>query len=115
MCGRDVPARSGGPSFSALPHVVLFDRRLSRDARLLYAVMQAHWWQGGECWASHATLAAAMGCSDSQLRRYIGELSTAGYVASRRRGQGQAKAYRPTSVATVNNGQPLTGGTPTDH
>jgi hypothetical protein len=98
---------SGAPTFSALPHAVLFDERLSRDARLLYAVMQAFWWQGGECWASNATLAGKMGCSESQLRRYICELLDAAVITARRRGQGQGKAYAPTEIATDGEAQPL--------
>lgn len=90
----------GGGSYSALPHAVLFSD-LSAGAVRLYAVMQAHWWQSGECFASHATLAAEMRCSDSQLRRYIGELVQAGAITARRAGHGQAKAYSPC--------QPLTG------
>lgn len=87
------------PTFSALPHAVLFDNELSRDARLLYAMLQSHWWQGGECWASHATLAAQIGCKERMLRYYLRELIAAGYVTERRRGRGQAKAYAPSQAA----------------
>lgn len=86
----------GQATYSALPHAVLFDTRLSQGARLLYAVMQAHWWQGGECWASHLTLAAQLGCKDRMLRYYMRELIERGYITERRRGHGQAKAYAPT-------------------
>lgn len=85
----------GPASYSALPHGLLFDRRLSDAAVRLYAVLQAHWWQSGECFASHATLAEQMGVQERQIRRLIRELVGAGYVAERRRGHGQAKAYAP--------------------
>lgn len=96
------------PSFSAFPHAVIRDTRVSRDARLLYAVLQMHWWQGGECWAANATLAVEMGCSDSQLRRYLHELLAAGWITARMRGQGQGKAYAPTKPLP-SDGQASTG------
>lgn len=98
---RLIMVTDGGGTYSALPHAVLFSD-LSAGAVRLYAVMQAHWWQSGECFAGHATLAAEMRCSDSQLRRYIGELVGTGAITARRAGHGQAKVYRPS--------QPFTGG-----
>lgn len=92
--------KDGGESYSALPHAVLFDTRLSHGARLLYAVLQSHWWQGGECWASHATLAGQLGCKDRMLRYYLTELLKAGVISERLRGHGQAKAYAPVQAAT---------------
>jgi hypothetical protein len=85
----------GAATYSALPHEIMRDTSLSRDARLLYAILQSYWWQGGECWASHATLAAEMGCKERMLRYYIRELVEAGKITERRRGHGQAKAYSP--------------------
>jgi hypothetical protein len=89
-----------GPKFSALPHAVLFDRGLSRDAVVLYAVLQAHWWQGGECWASHATLADEMRVKPRMLRYYLTELLDRGHITERLRGHGQAKAYAQSQAAT---------------
>jgi hypothetical protein len=109
---------SGQERYSALPHVVLFDTRLSQGARLTYAVMQSYWRQGGECWASHATLAGQLGCKERMLRYYIRELVEARYISERRRGQGQAKAYAPlteTSQAATDcqlNGQESAASAP---
>lgn len=91
--------KDDGVGYSALPHDIMRDTRLSRDARLLYAILQGHWWQGGECWASHATLAAEMGCKERMLRYYLTELLEAGVITERRRGHGQAKAYAPAKAA----------------
>lgn len=88
------------PAFSAFPHAIIRDTRVSRDARLLYSVLQMYWWQGGECWASHATLAADMGCKERMLRYYLRELLAAGLITERLRGQGQGKAYAPAQAAT---------------
>ena len=88
------------PQFAPFPAAVLTDTRLSTGARLLYAVMQLHWWQGGECWASHSTMAAQVGCKERMIRYYIRELVALGYITERRRGRGQAKAYAPAQAAT---------------
>ena len=55
--------KDAGATYSALPHEIMRDTSLSRDARLLYAVLQSHWWQNGESWASHAEMAEEMACS----------------------------------------------------
>lgn len=81
------------PKFSALPHEVIRDTRLSRDARLLYAVLQMHWWQGAESYASHAEMAAEMGCSLSGIRRYLDELIAVGLIEERPCGIRRAKVY----------------------
>lgn len=96
-----------GAGYSALPHDIIRDTRLSRDARLLYAVLQMYWWQDGETHASNATLCEDMGCSDSQLRRYLGELLKAGRITARRSGRGQAKAYAPVKATVSNEAQPF--------
>lgn len=87
--------KDGPGRYSALPHDLLTDARAKHGHIVTYAVLQMHWWQGGECWASHATLAAEAKCSVRQLQRYLNDLVAWGFVASRRRGQGQAQAYSP--------------------
>jgi hypothetical protein len=89
------------PKFSTLPHAVLFDRTISRDAVMLYAVLQSHWWQGGECWASHATLADEMRVSERMLRRYLNELIAAGHITEEAAGYRRSKTYRPSSIGTT--------------
>ncbi len=88
-----VDAPAGSPKFSALPHEIIRDASLSRDARLLYAVLQMHWWQGTESYASHAEMAAEMGCSLSGIRRYLDELIGAGLIAEGLAGSRRAKIY----------------------
>lgn len=84
------------PSFSALPHAVLFDPALSHGQIVLYAILQSYWWQSGECYASHTTLAEQLGVKERMLRYNLRKLIAAGHVCERRRGQGQAKVYAPT-------------------
>ena len=86
------------PRFSALPHDVIRDTRVSRDARLLYAVLQMYWWQEGECTASHETMAADMGCSERGLRRYLDELLAAKLIVESAAGVRRSKVYTPAPI-----------------
>lgn len=88
-------------AFSALPHTVLFDGSLAHGEIVLYAILQSYWWQSGECFASHATLAGQMGVKERMLRNYLKKLVKAGHIVERRHGQGQAKAYSPVETGTV--------------
>lgn len=91
----------GQERFSALPHAVIRRTDLSRDARLLVAVLQMYGWQGGDITASHATLAADMGCSTRMLRTYLTELIDAGVISEHAAGARRQKVYRLESIGTV--------------
>ena len=88
------------PKFSALPHAVIRDVSLSRDARLLVAVILMYAWQDGECRASHARLAADLGCSVRMLPTYLGELIAAGVITEHAAGVRRQKVYRVVSIGT---------------
>lgn len=100
---RAAPARGhlrvleGIPTFSALPHAVMRDTAISRDARLLYAILQGHWWRDGICSANHTTLAAEMGCTVRSLREYLNELIAVGLISEEASGSRRQKVYRPAS------------------
>lgn len=99
----------GNGRYVPLPWEVLTDGDLSLGARLLYGILQGHWGQGGECWASHPTLAEEMGVSARQLQRYLDELLARELIAARHHGRGQGKAYRPTrQMCRVTVSQPDT-------
>ena len=97
--GQSGSARSGEAGarrregFAPLPNAVLLDIRLSRDARLLYALLQYHARGDGRCFPSHATLAAELGGGETALRAYLRELIDAGLIGQRRRGQGRTNMY----------------------
>lgn len=93
--------KDDGASYSALPHEIMRDTKLSRDARLLYAILQGYAWQGGECRASHETLAREMGCSTRMLRTYLNELLNARKVTEHGAGYRRQKVYRLASIGTV--------------
>lgn len=95
VTARHLRVVDDAPTFSALPHVVVFDNTLSAGARLLYAVLQSYWWKTGECFASADTLAENLGVSERQIRRYLGELIDARHIVERQHGRGRSKAYAP--------------------
>ena len=90
---NDRPGGHRRQGFTPLPNQVLLDARLSRDARLLYALLQYHARGDGRCFPSHATLAAELGGGETALRAYLRELIDAGLVGQRRRGQGRTNMY----------------------
>src|SRR5678815_2465486 len=83
--------KDGAASYSALPHAVLFDSRLTRGEIVLYAVLQSHTWQTGEFFASNATLAAKMRVSERMLRNYLDRLIEVGYVTETPAGPRRSK------------------------
>jgi hypothetical protein len=104
--------KDGGATgrFSALPHAVLFSG-LSDGAVRMYATIQSHaWGDGGECTASHATLAAEMGRKERTVRALLRELVDAGFVVERRTGHGQAKAYRTACPDPSGKNLPVESG-----
>lgn len=84
--GADAP-------YCALPHAIVRRADISRDARLLVAVLQMYGWKDGDCTASHATLAADMGCGLKSLRGYLDELIAAGIITEREAGVRRQKVY----------------------
>jgi hypothetical protein len=89
--GPDAPAPRAG--FVLLPRAVLHQADLSRDARLLYAVLLSYAWQQSQCFPSHQRLQADLGCGINQVTKYLRELEDAGLVTRRRRGLGHTTVY----------------------
>jgi hypothetical protein len=84
-----------GSSYSALPHDIVFSDLTDGEVRI-YAVVQSYaWGDGGECTASHATLAARTGKKERTIRALLASLVAKGYLIERHHGRGQGKAYRP--------------------
>jgi hypothetical protein len=79
--------------FVLLPRAVLHQADLSRDARLLYAVLLSYAWQEGSCFPSYQRLKADLGCGLNQVTKYLRELESAGLVTRRRRGLGHSTVY----------------------
>ena len=82
--------RSG---FVLLPRTVLHTPGLSRDAKLLYAVLLSYAWQEGSCFPGYDRLQEDLGCSVNSVTKYMQELERAGLISRRRRGLGKTTVY----------------------
>ncbi len=79
--------------FVLLPRTLLHAPGLSRDAKLLYAVLLSYAWQAGSCFPGYARLQADLGCGINQVTTYLREREGAGLVTRRRRGLGKTTLY----------------------
>jgi hypothetical protein len=93
--------------FVLLPRTLLHAPGLSRDAKLLYAVLLSYAWQQGSCFPGAERLQHDLGCGKNQVTRYLQELEAAGLVSRRRRGQGKTTVYtlHDPPAAPTPNGQ----------
>src|SRR5215204_252939 len=79
--------------FVLLPRTLLHAPGLSRDAKLLYAVLLSYAWQRGSCFPGYERLQADLQCSVNSVTKWLQELERAGLVTRRRRGQGKTTLY----------------------
>jgi hypothetical protein len=96
--------------FVLLPRTLLHAPGLSRDAKLLYAVLLSYAWQQGSCFPGAERLQHDLGCGKNQVTRYLQELEAAGLVTRRRRGQGKTTLYtlHDLPAAPTPTGRPTT-------
>lgn len=67
----------------------IVDRKdLSIGARLLYLALDSRSWKDGSCEATQSQLAAGIGTTARNIRRWLVELRTAGQIVSARTGSG---------------------------
>ncbi|HEY7420190.1 MAG TPA: helix-turn-helix domain-containing protein, partial [Ktedonobacteraceae bacterium] len=79
--------------FVQLPKAVLYARHLSRDAKLLYAVLLGYAWQEQRCFPGYQRLCADLNASENAVRSWMRELEAAHLISQRRRGQGRTNLY----------------------
>lgn len=79
--------------FVQLPKLVLYARNLSRDAKLLYAVLLGYAWQEKRCFPGYGRLCDDMDASENMVRKYMRELEAVHLLSQRRRGQGRTNMY----------------------
>jgi len=80
--------------FVQLPKQVLWASNISRDAKLLYAVLLGYAWQEGSCFPGYDRLSLDMGATRKIVRKYMQELEGVGLIAQKRRGLGLTNLYR---------------------
>ena len=86
--------------FVQLPKQVLWARNLSRDAKILYAVLLGYAWQEGRCFPGYARLCLDLGASENMVRKYMRELEAVGLLRQKRRGQGLTNIYSLPDLRT---------------
>ena len=79
--------------FVLLPRTLLHAPGLSRDAKLLYAVLLSYAWQQGSCFPGYERLQVDLQCSVNSVTKWMQELQGARLVSRRRRGQGKTTLY----------------------
>ncbi len=98
-------ALQGG--FVMLPKVILHARNLSRDAKILYAILVDYAWQERRCFPGYARLCADMGASEPIVRKYMRELEEVGLLTQKRRGLGKTNLYVLLRIASAQLNPPL--------
>jgi hypothetical protein len=86
--------------FIQLPRLVLYARNLSRDAKLLYAVLLGYAWQEGRCFPGYQRLCENMQASENAVRKYMRELESVNLLKQRRRGLGKTNIYTLLDLRT---------------
>ncbi len=86
--------------FIQLPKLILYARNLTRDAKLLYAILLGYAWQQGRCFPGYGRLCYDMGASENTVRVYMRELEQAGLLHQRRRGLGKTNIYTLLDLRT---------------
>jgi hypothetical protein len=79
--------------FVQLPKLVLYARNLSRDAKLLYAILLGYAWQEQRCFPGYQRLCNDMDASENMVRKCMRELGAAHLLSQQRRGQGRTNIY----------------------
>jgi hypothetical protein len=96
-----VEDRSLAHGFVQLAKLVLSARNLSRDAKLLYAVLLMYAWQAGRCFPGYRRLCQDMQASENMVRKYMRELEAAKLLSQRRRGLGKTNIYTMLALRTA--------------
>lgn len=79
--------------FIQLPKQILWAGNLSRDAKILYAVLLGYAWEQQQCFPGYARLCADLGASENMVRKYMRELEAVALLSQRRRGLGKTNIY----------------------
>ncbi len=82
-----------GKGFVQVPRVVLMDKRLSSNDKILYALLLMYAWQDGECFPGQERLGDDMDCNRKTLMSCMKHLVSVKLVKVNRRGLGKSNVY----------------------
>lgn len=94
------------PGYSIAPSEVTRDRSLSRDARLLFVILDGRQGSSASTRVRLDTLAADLDASERSVRRWLDELRTAGLVQTQQTGRSLVFTVRNLSRRTVTPDRP---------
>ncbi|MBE3582334.1 MAG: helix-turn-helix domain-containing protein [Thermoanaerobacteraceae bacterium] len=87
----DSPALKQG--FTAAPNAVLYEARLSVQARWLYCILLSFAWQENECWPGQERIAKVAGWHINTVEKYLKELRDFGLISWKRQGLNRPNIY----------------------
>ncbi|CEP67140.1 Uncharacterized [Moorella glycerini] len=79
--------------FTAAPNAVLYDARLSVQARWLYCILLSFAWQENECWPGQDRIAKVAGWHVNTVEKYLKELRDFGLISWKRQGLNRPNIY----------------------
>ena len=85
------PVSAGG--FTQVPNILLTDKTLSSNAKLVYAMLLKYAWNNNRVYPGQERMAEDMGSSQPTIARSVNELEQAGWLEITRRGQGKTNIY----------------------
>jgi len=86
--------------FIQMPKQILYARNLTRDAKVLYAVLLGYAWQELKCFPGYSRLCHDMMASENTVRKCMRELEAINLLAQRRRGLGKTNIYLLRDIRT---------------
>jgi Helix-turn-helix domain len=87
--------------FVQLPKMILYAQNLTRDAKLLYAVLLGYAWEKDRCFPGYRRLCRDMQASENMVRKYMRELEAVGLLSQKRRGLGKTNIYTLHDLRTA--------------
>src|SRR5919199_1622680 len=87
--------------FIQLPKLILYAQNLSRDAKLLYALLLGYAWQEQRCFPGYRRLCQEMQASENMVRKYMRELESVRLLSQKRRGLGKTNVYTLSDLRTA--------------
>lgn len=85
------PVSAGG--FTQVPNVLLRAKKLSCNAKVVYAQLLSYAWTNDRCYPGQERMAEDIGSTKSTVNRAIIELQKTGWLEVKRRGQGKTNIY----------------------
>ncbi|MGB9662825.1 MAG: helix-turn-helix domain-containing protein [Moorellaceae bacterium] len=79
--------------FTAAPNAVLYESRLSVQARWLYCILLSFAWQENECWPGQERIAEVAGWHVNTVEKYLKELRDFGLISWKRQGLNRPNIY----------------------